>query len=218
MIELRKLSKWYPTRQGRKVVFRNVDAVFPSGRNIGIFGPNGAGKSTLLRLLGGTDFPDSGEVVTKKRISWPVGLSGGFQSSLTGRDNVKFICRIHNINGERMRDLISYVTDFAEIGRYFDLPVKTYSSGMRARLGFAVSMAIDFDYYLIDEVMSVGDHKFQEKSKAVFEEKTKTANLIIASHSVAKLKEHCDIGVFIKKGEVFVCEDINEAIRLYRSN
>jgi capsular polysaccharide transport system ATP-binding protein len=218
MIELRKLTKSYPTRQGRKFVFRDIDAVFPAGKNIGIFGPNGAGKSTLLRLLGGTDFPDSGKIITKKKVSFPVGLRGGFQGSLTGRDNVKFVCRIHNIKGTQMQDVISYVMDFAEIGKYFDMPVRTYSSGMRARLGFALSMAVDFDYYLIDEVTAVGDYKFKEKSKAVFNEKSKTANLIIVSHDISKIRQHCEIGVFMKNGEVLVCEDINDAIRLYRKS
>jgi capsular polysaccharide transport system ATP-binding protein len=218
MIELRKLTKSYATRYGKKVVFRDVDAIFPEDKNIGILGPNGAGKSTLLRLLGGIDFPDHGQVITNKRISFPVGLKGGFQGSLTGRDNIKFISRIHNIHGERMRDVISFVTDFAEIGKYFDLPVSTYSSGMRARLGFAMSMAIDFDYYLIDELMAVGDYKFRRKSRALFRQKSKTANLIMVTHDDSKIRQYCDIGVFVKNGEVLVCENIRDAIRLYRNS
>jgi capsular polysaccharide transport system ATP-binding protein len=215
MIELRNLTKSYITKQGRKYVFRNLNTIFPSGKNIGIFGRNGAGKSTLLRMIGGVDFPDSGKIITNKTISWPVGLSGGSQGSLTGRDNVKFVCRINGIHGEDMKKVIGYVQDFAEIGKYFELPVKTYSTGMRARVSFGLSMAIDFDYYLIDEIMAVGDPFFRKKSRRVFAEKRKRSNIIIVSHDVKSLQEMCDIGVVLKDGKITIFEDITNAIKYY---
>src|SRR5690606_31010226 len=152
--------KSYMTLKGRMVVFRDLSLDIPEGVNIGLIGRNGAGKSTLMRLLSAVDLPDSGRIVTKGKLSWPVGLRGGMQKNLTGRDNVKFVCRIHGIRHKRMQEIIRYVEGFADIGEYFDQPVSTYSSGMVARVAFGTSMAFDFDYYLIDEVMAVGDATF----------------------------------------------------------
>lgn len=163
MIELRNVTKSYITKYGRHYVYRNVNALFPEGKNIGIIGPNGAGKSTLLRLIGKIDYPDSGEIITNKSVSWPVAFSGGFQGSLTGFEIVKFVCMIYGANGD-MADKIAFVKEFTELGEYFEMPIKTYSAGMRARLAFALSMAFDFDYYLIDEVTAVGDINFRKKN------------------------------------------------------
>jgi len=216
MIELRDITKSYKTKLGRKYVFRNLHAIFPEGKNIGILGPNGAGKSTLLRLIGKIDYPDSGEVITEKKISWPVGLSGGFQGSLTGRDNVKFTCRIYGANGD-IGEKIAFVQEFAGLGDYFDLPVKTYSTGMRAKLAFGLSMAFNFDYYLVDEVTAVGDRFFREKSNALFSEKLKKANIIMVSHQLEKLRPFCDVGVVVNEGQVYVFDTIKDAIRYYQS-
>ncbi|HUG21244.1 ABC transporter ATP-binding protein, partial [Piscinibacter sp.] len=147
MLQLRNLTKWYPTPQGRRYVFRNLNFTFPAGANVGLIGRNGAGKSTLMRLIGGTDTPNAGAVVTDARVSWPVGLTGGFQGSLTARENIQFVCRVNGATGAAMRRVISFVEDFAEIGDSFNLPVKSYSSGMRSRVAFGLSMAFDFDYY-----------------------------------------------------------------------
>jgi capsular polysaccharide transport system ATP-binding protein len=215
MIELRDITKSYKTRLGRKYVFRKLNAIFPEGKNIGILGPNGAGKSTLLSLIGKNDYPDSGEVITDKKISWRVGLSGGFQGSLSGRDNVKFVCRINGSNGD-ITDRIAFVQEFAGLGDYFDLPVKTYSSGMRARLAFGLSMAFDFDYYLVDEVTAVGDRFFKEKSNALFTEKLKKSNIIIVSHQIEKLRPYCDIGVIVNAGHLQVFNNITDAIKCYK--
>ena len=163
MIELQNLTKSYKTPAGRHYLFRDLNVVLPSGKSVGLLGKNGAGKSTLLRIIGGIDRPDAGKVITDQRISWPVGLAAGFQGSMSGRDNVKFLCRLY-AKPEEFADKIAFVEAFAEIGKYFDMPVKTYSSGMRSRLGFGTSLAFDFDYYLIDEVTSVGDAAFKKKS------------------------------------------------------
>jgi capsular polysaccharide transport system ATP-binding protein len=216
MLELRSLTKSYPSRQGRRYVFRDLSFTFPAGSNIGLIGRNGAGKSTLLRLLGGIDSPDSGEVVSDARISFPVGLAGGFQSSLTARENVAFVCRIHGYFGDELRQRVKSVQDFAEIGDYFDLPVKSYSSGMRSRVAFGLSMAFDFDVYLIDEVMAVGDAQFKAKSKQVLLEKLAHAHVILTSHDMGAIRQFCNTVVHVDAGQVRVYEDIEEGIRAYQ--
>jgi capsular polysaccharide transport system ATP-binding protein len=217
MIELQNITKWYRTEHGRHYVFRDVSITFPSGKSIGILGPNGAGKSTLMRLISGTESPNSGRIVTNKSISWPVGLSGGFQGSLTGRDNVKFVCRVYGLNREEMREKVAFVQDFADIGEYFDMPVKTYSSGMGARVSFGLSMAFDFDYYITDEVTSVGDQSFRHKSDLLFDEKRKKANIIMVSHDPETLIRNTDIGAVIVNGTITLLERIEDAANYYRN-
>ena len=216
MIELQGLSKSYPTRQGRRYVFRDLSFTFPSGANIGLIGRNGAGKSTLLRLLGGIDQPDHGKVVTDARVSWPVGLSGGFNTTLTARENVQFVCRIHGSHGDDLRARVRFVEQFAEIGDYFDLPVKSFSSGMRSRVAFGLSMGFDFHYYLIDEIMAVGDSQFRTKSTQVLTERLKRANLIMTTHSMSDIRQYCNVVVHVDAGKVRIYEDIEQGIDAYR--
>lgn len=216
MIELQNLTKSYPSEGGRRYVFRDLSFSFPSGVNIALIGRNGAGKSTLMRLLGGIDTPDHGHVVTDKSISWPVGLSGGFQGTLTGRDNVKFVCRIFGAGGAEMQDKIRFVKEFAEIGDYFDQPVKSYSSGMRSRLAFGLSMAFDFDYYLIDEVMAVGDAQFKRKSKTVLQERLQSSNLILVTHSMSEVAKLCDVVVLVEGGRATLYTDVRDGIEAYQ--
>ena len=216
MIELRHLTKSYPSRQGRRYVFRDLSFVFPPGSNIGLIGRNGAGKTTLLRLLGGIDQPDGGAVVTDKTMSWPVGLAGGFQVNLTARENIQFVCRIHGAHGEDLRSKVRFVQDFAEIGDYFDLPVKAFSSGMRSRVAFGLSMAFDFDYYLIDEVMAVGDAQFRAKSKVVLMERLKQANVILTSHNMADIRQYCNVVLHVDQGRVNIYESVEAGIRAYQ--
>src|SRR5690606_17535077 len=217
MFELRNVTKSYWTPRGRRYVFRNLSLEVPPNRNIGLIGRNGAGKSTLMRLLGGVDQPDVGRVVTDRSVSWPVGLSGGFQGGMSGRDNVKFVCRVYGAIREEMRDKIQYVQDFADLGKCFDEPVRSYSSGMRSRLAFGLSMAFDFDYYLIDEIMSVGDAHFKRKSHAVFSEKLKKSNVILVSHSMEEIRRLCNLVLLVKDGAVEVFEDVNEGINAYQA-
>ena len=215
MFELRNVTKSYLTPKGGRYVFRNLSLAIPPGKNIGLIGRNGAGKSTLMRLLGGADVPDSGTIVTDRSISWPVGLAGGFQGSMSGRDNIKFVCRVYGAEGEAMREKIRYVQEFAEIGTWIDEPIKTYSSGMRSRVAFGLSMAFDFDYYLIDEVMSVGDAQFKRKCRKVFRQKLKTSNIVLVSHSMSEISKLCDIVLFVKDGDIEIYEDVMEGIKAY---
>ncbi|WP_416468165.1 ABC transporter ATP-binding protein [Pseudomonas sp. LFS044] len=217
MFELRNVTKSYLTPNGRRYVFRNLSLAIPPGKNIGLIGRNGAGKSTLMRLLGGADVPDSGTIVTDRSISWPVGLTGGFQGSMSGRDNIKFVCRVYGATGDAMREKIRYVQEFAEIGDWIDEPIKTYSSGMRSRVAFGLSMAFDFDYYLIDEVMSVGDAQFKRKCADVFKEKLQKANVVLVSHSMPEIEKLCDIVLLVRDGGIQVYEDVAEGIKAYNS-
>lgn len=217
MIELQNLTKSYRLTSGeRRYVFRDLNFRFPDGANIGLIGRNGAGKSTLLRLIGRMDQPDHGRVVTDMRISWPVGLSGGLQGSLTGRDSVKFVCRIYGTSREEMLEKIAFVQDFAEIGEYFDQPVKSYSSGMRARLNFGLSWAFDFDYYLMDEIGAVGDARFKQKSRELMESRISRSNIILVSHAMPEIARLCNVVVLVDAGRAMLYEDVQEGIRAYQ--
>lgn len=170
-----------------------------------------------MRLLGGADVPDSGTVATDKSISWPVGLAGGFQGSMTGRENIKFVSRVYGAVGEAMRQKVAFVEDFAEIGSWIDEPVKTYSSGMRSRVAFGLSMAFDFDYYLIDEVMSVGDAHFKRKCSDVFEERLQKSKVVLVSHSMGDIQKLCDVVLLVRDGGVQIYDDVDEGIKAYNT-
>jgi len=217
VFELRNVTKSYLTPNGRRYVFRNLSLAIPPGKNIGLIGRNGAGKSTLMRLLGGADVPDSGTIITDRSISWPVGLTGGFQGSMTGRDNIKFVCRIYGATGDAMREKIRYVQEFAEIGDWIDEPIKTYSSGMRSRVAFGLSMAFDFDYYLIDEVMSVGDAQFKRKCNEVFQDKLQKSNVVLVTHTMSEVEKLCDVVLLVRNGEIEIYDDVSEGIKAYSS-
>ncbi|ADO49982.1 ABC transporter ATP-binding protein [[Enterobacter] lignolyticus] len=217
MISIENLTKSYLTSKGRHYVFKDMNIIFPEGKSIGLIGRNGAGKSTLLRMIGGIDRPDYGKVVTNNTISWPVGLAGGFQGSLTGRENVKFVSRLYSKENELV-EKISFVEDFAELGKYFDMPIKTYSSGMRSRLAFGLSMAFKFEYYLVDEVTAVGDARFRKKCLNAFNERRQESSFLMVSHNLNSLKEYCDLACVLFTTESYkIYDDISEAIREYNS-
>lgn len=216
MIKIENLTKSYRTRNGRHYVFKDINVELPSGKSIALIGRNGAGKSTLLRVIGGIDRPDAGRITTNKTISWPVGLSGGFQGSLTGRENVKFVARLYS-KPEELKDKVNFVESFSELGKYFDMPIKTYSSGMKSRLGFGLSMAFRFDYYLVDEVTSVGDASFRQKCSEFFKQKHEIASFIMVSHSLNSLKEFCDVALFISRNQsVYFFDSVQDAIDAYK--
>lgn len=216
MIEIRNLYKRYHGPFGGNWVLKDINLTIPTNVSVGLIGRNGAGKSTLLRLIGGMDFPDKGVINRKARVSWPIGLAGGFKGSMTGRQNVKFVARIHGVRKD-IHELIRRVQDFAEIGKSFDEPVSTYSSGMRSRLAFGLSLAFDFDVYLSDEATAVGDRAFKQKAKDAFNERVNSASLIMVSHSEGILKDLCQAGVFLDKGEATWYDDINDAIKHYHN-
>lgn len=216
MIKIENLTKSYLTPTGRHYVFKDLNLEIPSGKSVALIGRNGAGKSTLLRMIGGIDRPDSGNIVTDKTISWPVGLSGGFQGSLSGRENVKFVARLY-ANKDELKEKIAFVEEFAELGKYFDMPIKTYSSGMKSRLGFGLSMAFKFDYYLVDEVTAVGDEKFKKKCADLFKNRHAESNFLMVSHSMNSLRKFCDVAIFSGRNNITTFyENIDEAITKYK--
>jgi len=215
MIKIENLTKSFSTRAGRHYLFRNVNLEIPPDRNLAILGPNGAGKSTLLRILGGIDYPDSGKVHCPYELSWPLGISGGFIGHLTGRENCTLVCKAYGLRGDRVNERLEYIKELSGIGNYFEEPIRYYSTGMNGRLNFSLSMAFDFDYFLIDEVTSVGDMLFRETAKRALDEKRAYSKVIMVSHSMGTLRDFCDFGIVMKEGEVRLYQDLDEAIKAY---
>ncbi len=214
MISIRHLTKSYETKSGTHLVVDDVSLDIPDEVSIGILGRNGGGKSTLLRLIGGIEQPDSGEVVRTSRVSWPIGFGGAFHGALSGRENTRFVARLY---GADVDEVAEKTLEFAEIDEYFDMPVKTYSSGMRARLAFGLSMAVDFDVYLIDELTAVGDQRFQEKSRKAFKDKRRHASVVIVSHQIKTIKDYADRFAVMKEGKLEVFDDLKEAEAIYKT-
>lgn len=217
MIYFDNVSKFYPTRSGRSYVYKDVSLELPTDKSIGVLGPNGAGKSTLIRMMGGADVPSRGEILTDKNISWPLGLQGGLQGVMSGRENVRFVARIHGYKSTHIIE--RQVEEFAEIGRYFDEPVKTYSNGMRARVAFGLSMAFDFDFdiLLIDELNAVGDVNFKQKSEALLKLKMNTTKVIMVNHSISQLKKFCEAGLLVKNKSILYFDRLDDAVEEYKS-
>ncbi len=217
MIEVKGLTKSYLHKGKKSLVFKDLNFKIETGESVALLGRNGAGKSTLLQILGGIDKPDRGIIKTDKTISWPVGLVGGFQGSLTARENVTFVSKIYASNdNEVIKEKVSYVQKFAELGKYFDRPFKTYSSGMRSRVTFGLSMAFDFDVYLIDEVTSAGDERFRKRSRKILEKKHKRSDFIMVDHNLWGLKFHCDRALLLHNGSIIEFDDLQEGIKTHK--
>ena len=214
MIVVENVVKRYQTRKGPNTVLDGVTLTIEKGEKVGILGRNGSGKSTLIRLLGGIELPDSGKIARTMSVSWPLAFSGAFQGSLTGLDNLRFICRVYGTSAE---DKIPHVEAFSELGRYLREPVKTYSSGMKARLAFALSMAIEFDCYLIDEVMAVGDNRFHDKCRYELHEKRHDRSMILVSHNPKEIRKHCSVFYVLKQSRLERFNDADEAYTYYQN-
>jgi capsular polysaccharide transport system ATP-binding protein len=212
MIVCENLYKSYPLGHGRKQVLSGLNFSMSKGERFALLGRNGSGKTTLIKLMGGVELPDRGKITRSMTISWPLGFGGGFQGSLTGYDNARFIARIY---GREYRDLRDFVEEFSELGRQLKEPVKTYSSGMRARLAFALSLAIEFECYLIDEVIMVGDHNFQRKCIHELFEKRSDRALIFASHSTQLVRDFCQRVLILNGGQSEVYDDMDKALAVY---
>ncbi len=214
MIELNHVTKCYFLPHGRtKVVLNDISYVFPDGMNMGILGHHGSGKSTLLNVICGKTEPDSGYVRRTSRVSWPVGFKGGLNSNLTGRENLRFTCRIY---GADVNQVSHFVESFTELGSYMDLPLRTYSAGMKSRLAFALSMAIEFDYYLIAGGIPLGEGSFRDRAKLVFAERLKHAALIIFSHKTRLIRKYCDNAVILENGRFLQFNTLAAAVQRYR--
>jgi len=213
MISLENITKTYPTRFGPRTILDDVSFRLDRGRNMGILGQNGAGKSTLIRLISGAERPTSGRVVRTMSVSWPLAFSGAFQTHLTGLDNLKFVCRINNVD---YRPLIPFVEEFTELGVYFREPVLNYSHGMLTRLAFALSMAVDFDCFLIDEAMVVGDVRFHEKCHIEMFQKRKDRAFILVSHDANVIKLYCEKASVLYRGKLYPFDSVDDAYEFYR--
>lgn len=217
MIKVSHLTKSYLHEGKRTTVFRDLSFELVQGQSVALLGRNGAGKSTLIRIIGGIDQPDSGEVSSDCSISWPVGLDGGFQGSLSGRENTTFVAKIFSgRDPELIEEKVRRVEEFAELGPYFDRPFKTYSSGMRSRVTFGLSMAFDFDYYLIDEVTSAGDERFRAKSRRILEERHQNSDFIMVDHNLWGLQFHCDRALLLHNGSLYDFDDLEEGIAMHK--
>lgn len=213
MIHLIDVAKRYATRAGDRVILFPTSLTIPTDRGVAVLGRNGSGKSTLLRMIAGVEMPDHGRIVRTVSLSWPLGFSGGVSPTMTGRQNVRFIARINQIDED---EVVAFVEEFAELGPYLDEPVGTYSSGMRGRLSFGISLAIDFDCYLIDEATSAGDQWFRDKCAQAFaERRRRSSGLLMVSHNPNSIKQYCDIGMVLYRGYLVPFADLDEAVHFY---
>lgn len=215
MIQLEHVSKCFRRDGVTKPILHDVCFDLPPDRNIAILGRNGAGKSTLMRMVAGTLLPDRGHILRWRRVSWPMGFSGSFHPALTGAQNTRFVARIYGRDSEQLEN---YVQDFAEIGAFYHLPVSTYSSGMKARLAFALSMGVDFEVYLVDEVIGVGDTAFRRKCAQAFRQRMDRARVLMISHSAATLRQFCDAGLVIEDGRLTFFDSVDTAIEAHEAN
>ena len=212
MIEMQNVFKYYRANGHKKVVLDHITTTFEKGHSYGILGVNGAGKSTTIRLLSGVEMPNGGRVKRNCRVSWPLGFASAFHPLMTGRNNVTFAARTY---GQDVHEVLDFVEDFSELGDYLDAPVRTYSSGMSAKLAFAVSMAIQFECYLIDELTAVGDARFSKRCHDAFAARRSKADVIMVSHSVGTITEYCDRGAVLVDGRLMMFSDINQAVDMY---
>ena len=215
MIKLVSVTKSYPTKQGRHFILNKANFEMKKGEKIGILGKNGSGKTTLVRMLAGVIPPDEGRVIRDMKVSWPVGYHGGFNPSLTGLDNLKFISKIYN---EQFGKVLKFVEDFADIGDFINEPMKTYSTGMRAKLNFGLMMGIDFDCYLIDELLNVGDISFRQKCNKELFEKRKDKSIVIVSHNDKLIQQYCDKAMVFHNQQIFDFSNTKEAIQFYHNS
>ena len=215
MLVLENVDKIYDTRLGKRTVLKNINLTIKKGEKLGILGRNGAGKSTLIRLLSGAELPSNGKISRGMTISWPLAFSGAFQGSLTGVDNLKFICRVYD---KPIKPALEFVKNFSELGEYLYEPVKKYSSGMSARLAFAISMAVEFDCFLIDEIVAVGDSRFHEKCHIELFEKRKDRAMVIVSHNDDYVRQHCERAAVLIEGQLYQFDEIESALTFYHSH
>lgn len=213
MIALENVSKSYGVGDHAHRVLNDITFQFPYRKSVGVLGANGAGKSTLIRIIGGAEKPDKGRVVRTSRLSWPMGYSGGFQGTLTGRENARFVARIY---GASFEEVELKTNEFAELGQYFDRPLSSYSAGMKSRFAMSLSYALDFDYYLVDEALETGDARLKEKFRQIFKQRRQTSSVILVSHNEQTIRKNCDVATVLHNGRLQYFDDLDDAFMLYR--
>ncbi|WP_371743758.1 ABC transporter ATP-binding protein [Mangrovicoccus sp. HB161399] len=210
------LTKSYPVSgRERKYIIRDSSVLFPAGSKVALLGHNGTGKSTMMRMISGAQDYDSGQIIRNGAISWLIGFAGAFHNDLTGAQNARFVARVHGIDTDAMVD---FVSDFSELGDYMHMPLRTYSSGMRSRLAFAVSMGVPFDCYLVDEVTSVGDKRFREKCAETFHTRLRESSAIMATHNLSQIKGVCDMAAVLHEGHLTLYSDVEEGLEIHKAN
>jgi capsular polysaccharide transport system ATP-binding protein len=214
MIAIENLTKTYNTRYGPRVVLDSINFKLERGRNIGILGHNGAGKSTLIRMLSGAERPTSGRIIRGMSLSWPLAFGGAFHTHLTGLDNLKFVSRVYGVD---YKPLVKFVEEFTELGIYFREPVHNYSHGMVSRLAFALSMAIEFDCFLIDEAMVVGDKRFHDRCHEELFHKRKDRAFILVSHDANVIKMYCERACVLNDGKLYEFDSVDAAYDFYNN-
>ena len=214
MIRFDNISKGFWIRGDYRPVIRNLNLTLPSGKSLALLGRNGAGKSTLLSIVAGTMRPDTGQIISDGSISFSVGFAGSFHGDMTGAQNTRFVARVYGVDTD---ELTAFVEDFAEIGEHFNMPVRTYSAGMKSRLAFGISMGIKFDTYLIDEATATGDARFRRKSSEVFRTRMAQSSAIMVSHSMADIRNFCDAGLVLHDGGIEVFDDVEDAIKRHEA-
>ncbi len=213
MIALENVTKSYGLGDQTHQVLNNITFKFPYRKSVGVLGANGAGKSTLIRIIGGAEKPDKGRVVRTSRLSWPMGYSGGFQGTLTGRENARFVARIY---GASFVEVERKTNEFAELGEYFDRPLSSYSAGMRSRFAMSLSYALDFEYYLVDEALETGDARLKEKFRQIFKQRRQTSSVILVSHNEQTIRKNCDVATVLHNGQLRYFDNLDDAFMLYR--
>ena len=213
MIRFENLTKSFWLQGERKIVIDNLSLTLPTGKSLALLGRNGAGKSTLLEIIAGTQRPDQGRVVSDGSISWPVGLGASFHKDLSGAENVRFIARIYGVDTD---ELVRFVEGFADLGKFFHMPMRSYSSGMKSRLTFGASMGIRFDTYLVDEVTAVGDAQFKRKSRELFADRMRQSSAIMVNHSMRQVRKFCNAGIVLEHGKIQYFDNLEDAITLHQ--
>lgn len=213
MIRFENLTKSFWLQGERKIVIDNLNLTLPTGKSLALLGRNGAGKSTLLEIIAGTQRPDHGQVISDGSISWPVGLGASFHKDLSGAENVRFVARIYGVDSD---DLVAFVEGFAELGKFYYMPMRSYSSGMKSRLTFGASMGIRFDTYLVDEVTAVGDAQFKRKSRELFADRMQQSSAIMVNHSMGQVRKFCNAGLVLERGKMHYFDDLEEAISVHK--
>jgi len=213
MIRFENLTKSFWLQGKRKIVIDNLNLTLPTGKSLALLGRNGAGKSTLLEIIAGTMRPDHGRVISDGSISWPVGLGASFHKDLSGAENVRFIARIYGVDSD---ELVAFVDSFSELGKFYHMPMRSYSSGMKSRLTFGASMGIRFDTYLVDEVTAVGDAQFKRRSRELFVDRMQQSSAIMVNHSMRQLRKFCNAGIVLEQGKMQYFDDLDEAIALHK--
>ncbi len=210
MIRFENLTKTFTMKGRGKTIVDDISLTLPAGVSVALLGRNGTGKSTLLQMIAGTTDPTSGRIVSKGTISWPVGFAGSFHPELTGAQNTRFLARIYGVDTD---ELVDFVQDFADLGAHFHLPFRTYSSGMKSRLGFGISMGIQFDTYLVDEVTAVGDAAFRTKSAVVFKDRMTHSGAIVVTHAMPQVRDLCSAAAVLEHGKLYYYKDVEDGIR-----